>query len=356
MPAAMIPRAAKRVPNPMPDPIARTGTAQTGKLAVSVTGAGGFIGSHLVEALLREGRRVRALVRYNSRGSWGHLESVAPELRAGLEVRLGDVTDPYLVRDLVAGCDVVYHLAALIGIPYSYNAPASYVATNVQGTLNVLEACRQARVPRLVITSTSEVYGTARYAPIDEAHPLQAQSPYAASKIAADKLAESYFCSFDLPVVTLRPFNTYGPRQSARAVIPTVITQALAGVEEIRLGNLDPRRDLTFVEDTARAFVLAGEAQGIEGETIHFGQGQAVSVGELAQRCLDVVGSSARIVSVAERQRPDKSEVGLLLCDASKASRLLGWAPQVPLDEGLRRVAEYLRGHLGQYRPQEYSV
>lgn len=325
-------------------------------MTVLVTGAGGFIGSHLVEALLRDGHGVRALVRYNSRGHWGHLAPFASAPPDRLDVRLGDITDPYLVRDLVAGCDVVFHLAALIGIPYSYHAPASYVATNVQGTLNLLEACRQAKTRRVIVTSTSEVYGTARYTPIDEAHPLQGQSPYSASKIAADKLAESFYCSFELPVVTLRPFNTYGPRQSARAVIPTVLIQAMTGAQEIRLGNLEPKRDLTFVEDTVRAFVLAATAEGIEGETIHFGQGQAISIGELAQRCLDMMNSRARIVSVTERHRPGKSEVGLLLCDPSKAKKLLGWTPQVSLDDGLRRVAEYLREHLSLYRPNEYMV
>ena len=321
-----------------------------------VTGAGGFIGSHVVESLTKAGHEVRALAHYNSRGSWGHLDGSPATAHPKLEVRLGDVTDASMVRALVDGCDVVLHLAALIGIPYSYHAPASYVATTVSGTLNILEACRAARVRRVVVTSTSEVYGTARYTPIDEKHPLQGQSPYAASKIAADKLAESYFCSFDLPVVTLRPFNTFGPRQSARAVIPTVLTQALNGASEIRLGNLEPKRDLTFVEDTARAFLLAAEAPGIEGEVIHFGQGQAVSVGELAQRCLDAVGSKARIISVSERQRPEKSEVGLLLCDHAKARRVLSWTPQVSLDEGLRRTADYLRQHLRDYRHGQYVV
>jgi len=325
-------------------------------VVVAVTGAGGFIGSHLVEALLRDKYRVRALVHYNGRGSWGHLESLGRELREGCEVVLGDVRDPYLIRDFFAGCEAVFHLAALIGIPYSYHAPSSYVATNVTGTLNVLEACRQAKVRRLVVTSTSEVYGTALYQPIDEAHPLQGQSPYSASKIAADKLAESYFCSFDLPVVTLRPFNVYGPRQSARAVIPTVITQALRGAGEIRLGNLAPRRDLTFVEDAARAFMLAAQTPSIEGETIHFGQGQDFSVGEIARRCLAAAGSDARIVSVAERRRPEKSEVGLLVCYPSRARRLLGWEPAVGLDEGLQRTADYLRAHLEHYRPEEYVL
>jgi NAD dependent epimerase/dehydratase len=322
-----------------------------------VTGAGGFIGSHLVEALLRTGAQTRALVRYNSQNSPGHLSHLGKDGRQeNLELRFGDVTDPCLVQDSIAGCDVVFHLAALIGIPYSYSAPASYVNTNIIGTLNVLRACREAKIRRLIVTSTSEVYGTARYTPIDEAHPLHGQSPYSASKIAADKLAESFFCSFDLPVVTVRPFNTYGPRQSARAVIPSILAQALSGADEIRLGSLSPKRDLTFVEDTARAFILAAEKPGIEGETIHFGQGVAYSVLEIAERCLNVVGSSARIASVELRRRPEKSEVGLLLCDASKAKRLLGWSPRFSIEDGLLATAEYLRTHMDQYRPQDYAI
>jgi NAD dependent epimerase/dehydratase len=322
-----------------------------------VTGAGGFIGSHLVEALLRAGFPTKALVHYNSRSSLGHLSHV---YKGGpwekLELRFGDVTDPHLMQELVAGCELVFHLAALIGIPFSYNAPASYVNTNIVGTLHVLRACREAKVRRLIVTSTSEVYGTARYTPIDEAHPLHGQSPYSASKIAADKLAESFFCSFDLPVVILRPFNTYGPRQSARAVIPAILTQALSGADEIRLGSLSPKRDLTFVEDTARAFMLAADKPGIEGETIHFGQGMAYSVLEIAERCLKVAGSSARIVSVEPRRRPEKSEVSLLLCDPSKAKRLLGWSPRFALDDGLLATAEYLRAHMDQYRPEDYAI
>jgi NAD dependent epimerase/dehydratase len=325
-------------------------------MKVLITGAGGFIASHLTEALLHSGHTVRALVHYNSRADWGHLEEVPSDLRRNLDVRLGDVTDPYLMKDLVAGSEIVFHLAALIGIPYSYNAPASYLTTNVGGTLNVLEACRGAGVQRLIVTSSSEVYGTARYVPIDESHPLQAQSPYAASKIAADKLAESYFCSYNLPVVILRPFNTYGPRQSARAVIPTVLAQALTGAKEVHLGNLEPRRDLTFIEDTARAFILAAEAPNIEGRTIHFGQGKAISMGELAQRCVELVGSDARVVIVAERQRPEKSEVGALMCDASGARQLLGWEPKVSLDQGLRRTADYVGNHLRQYKQRNYVI
>jgi nucleoside-diphosphate-sugar epimerase len=269
---------------------------------------------------------------------------------------MGDITDAYEMRDIVAGCEVVLHLAALVGVPYSYDAPASYVQTNVCGTLNVLEACRLARVRRVVVTSTGKVYGVARYLPIDECHPVEPYSPYGASKAAADKLAQCYFHSFDLPVVIHRQFNMYGPRQSARAVVPTILSQAIAGAREIRLGNLEPRRNLTFVEDTVRAFLLTAEAPGIEGETIQFGRNEAVSVGELAELCLKVVGSDARIVSVSERQRTEKSETELLLCDASKAERLLGWTPKVSLEEGLRRTADYIRSHVDQYRPEEYAV
>ena len=325
-------------------------------MKVAVTGAGGFIGSHLCEALLRDGHEVRALVRYNSQGSRGYLADVPAEQAGKLEVSLGDVRDAACVRELVEGRDVVFHLAALIGIPYSYRAPQSYVDTNVIGTLNVLDACRQAGTRRLIVTSTSEVYGTAQTVPMTETHPLSAQSPYAASKIAADKLAESYYCAFGLPVVTLRPFNTYGPRQSARAIIPTVLCQAVHGAGEIRLGNLTPERDLTFVEDTARAFQLAATASSIEGETIHFGQGAAISVGLLAERCLHAAESKATIVSDVQRQRPSASEVGRLVCDPSKAQSLLGWSPRVALEEGLRRTAEYIRLNPHRYRPSEYSV
>jgi NAD dependent epimerase/dehydratase len=323
---------------------------------VLVTGAGGFIGSHVTELLLKEGHYVRALVHYNSRGTWGHLQGMAEKLHPHLDIRLGDVRDAFLIRDLVSGCDTVLHLAALIGIPFSYVAPASYIATNVSGTLNILEACRQAKTRRVIVTSTSEVYGTARYTPIDERHPLQGQSPYSASKIGADKLAESYFRSFELPVVILRPFNTYGPRQSARAVIPTVLAQALNGATEIQLGNLRPKRDLTYVGDTARAFLYAATVRDIEGETIHFGQGSAVSVRRLAEMCLKGARCRAKIVSVDERKRPAKSEVGLLLCDPARAKRLLGWQPEVSLEEGLEHTAEYVRQNRGDYLAKGYSV
>lgn len=328
----------------------------TDAVTVLVTGAGGFIGSHLVEALLAEGFGVRALVRYNSRNDWGNLEALRREPPPGLDVRMGDVTDARSVDDVVEGCHRVFHLAALIGIPYSYRAPASYVSTNVVGTLNVLEAGRRHAVERIVVTSTSEVYGTARYAPIDEDHPLQAQSPYAASKIAADKLAESYHRSFGVPVVVLRPFNTFGPRQSARAIVPTILGQALAGHATIRVGNLEPRRDLTYVTDTARAFVLAGATAGIDGQTIHFGQGRALTVGELVDRCRAVTGCDATVEVDEERMRPAGSEVGLLLCDPARARSRLGWRPEVGLDEGLRRTAADLEGRGDTLHPAEYVV
>lgn len=321
-----------------------------------VTGSGGFIGSHVTELLLREGHYVRALARYNGRNDIGHLREMPKSMRQRLDIKLGDVTDPFLVGNLVEACDVVLHLAALIGIPYSYVAPASYVAANISGTLNVLEACRRAKTPRVVVTSTSEVYGTALYTPIDECHPLQGQSPYSASKIAADKLADAYFRCFDLPVVILRPFNTFGPRQSARAVIPTILAQTFRGANEIELGSLDPKRDLTFVSDTARAFLLAATVKNIEGETIHFGQGAAVSIGELASVCLDVADSRAKVVSVEHRRRPEKSEVGLLLCNASKAQKLLGWKPEVPLKQGLAITAEYIRRNLDNYSVNDYVI
>jgi NAD dependent epimerase/dehydratase len=324
-------------------------------MRVLVTGAGGFIGSHLVEALVANGQDVRALVQYNSRGHLGHLSKLG-QAQEEADIRLGDVRDARLVLELVEGCDLIYHLAALIGIPYSYHAPSSYVATNVVGTLNVIEACRTVGVKRVIVTSTSEVYGTAKAVPMTEEHVLQAQSPYAATKIAADKIAESYHRSFGVPVVVLRPFNTYGPRQSGRAVIPAVLSQVLAGKSRIEVGNLEPRRDLTFVKDTVRAFVLAGEAPGIEGEVIHFGQGSALSVAEIARKCLEIVKSNAVIVSQAERRRPDKSEVGLLLCDAAKAKRLLKWQPRVSLDEGLAETASYISAHARYYAATRYAV
>lgn len=321
-----------------------------------ITGAGGFIGSHIVEGLLATGQKVRALVHYNGSGRRGFLDEVPVRGRSRLEVVAGDVRDAHQMSELVQGCDAVLHLAALIAIPYSYQAADSYVDTNVRGTLNILEACRRHKVRRVVVTSTSEVYGTAQQLPMTELHPLQAQSPYAASKIGADQLALSYYRAHGLPVVVLRPFNTYGPRQSARAVLPTILTQILSGRKTITLGNLAPRRDLTYVTDTARAFLLALERKGIEGEVIHFGQGSAVSVQELAETCFRILKKSGRIAQTNQRARPAKSEVDLLLCDASRARQKLDWKPTVALEDGLRLTADYIKSHLAAYRPSEYAL
>jgi NAD dependent epimerase/dehydratase len=324
---------------------------------VLVTGAGGFIGSHLVEELVRAGATVRAMVRYNGRSEVGMLAELAPQVRAELEIIASDVTDPFAVRRAVTGCDAVFHLAALIAIPYSYAAPGSYVATNVTGTLNVLEAVRDLEVPRLVHTSTSETYGTARYTPIDEAHPLQPQSPYSASKIGADCLAESYFRAFETPVATIRPFNTYGPRQSARAVIPTIAAQLVAGKEKIALGDTRPVRDLTFVEDTARGFLAVAGSDECVGKVTNIGNGRGISIGDLARLIGEVAGHpEVEVVADPQRLRPAASEVFELVADASAARARCGWLPRVPLREGLARVVEYVRAHLERYDVDRYTV
>jgi NAD dependent epimerase/dehydratase len=323
--------------------------------AVLVTGAGGFIGSHLVEELVRIGARVRAFVHYNARGEWGNLELADPKRLREVEVVMGDIQDPFSVHAALADREVVFHLAALIGIPYSYVAPASYVATNVNGTLNVLEAGRRSDVRRIVHTSTSETYGTAQYTPIDEQHPLEGQSPYSASKIAADKLAQSYWRSFATPVATLRPFNTFGPRQSLRAVIPTIIAQALAG-DTVRLGSLAPVRDFTFVRDTARAFVALADAENVAGGTFNAGSGTAISIGELVTTVLDLLGSDARVESAEERVRPDNSEVFELLADASSLQETTGWAPQITFRDGLEETIAFVRAQLATLKPHIYAV
>ena len=322
---------------------------------ILVTGAAGFIGSHLVEGLLTQGVIVRAMVHYNALSSIGNLACLEADRQQRLDIVAGNIEDSDFVMRAVEGMDVVLHLAALIGIPYSYVAPRSYVRTNVEGTLNILEAARRLGTGRVVHTSTSEVYGTAQREPMDESHPLQGQSPYAASKIGADKLAESYYRSFGTPVVTLRPFNTFGPRQSARAVIPTIIAQALER-DEITLGSLDPQRDLTYVGDTVDGFIRAALRPGIEGETINLGTGETHSIGEVARRILGLIGTNKTLSSDPQRVRPAASEVGRLVSDNRKAYRLLGWQPCTSLDDGLRRTIAFIDRHGAAYRASNYAV
>jgi NAD dependent epimerase/dehydratase len=309
---------------------------------VFVTGADGFIGSHLVQLLVQNGARVRALCLYTSSGSLGWLDQLSADELANVQPILGDVRDAEFVRDAIVNFDFVFHLAALVAIPYSYTAPRSFVDTNVVGTLNVLEAVRRGTVGRLVHTSTSEVYGTPGTIPILESHPLQAQSPYSASKIAADKLCEAYARSFEVPVVTLRPFNTYGPRQSMRAVIPTILTQLLAGVTEVRLGSVTPRRDFTYVGDTCEGFVRAAIADLAKGDVVQLGTGTAISIGELFDLCVKILGVEAEVSAETERVRPDASEVQVLLSDPSQAASLLGWRPRIAIEEGLEKTAAWI--------------
>ena len=322
---------------------------------VLVTGAGGFIGSQLTEALVRGGATVRAFVRYNSRGDSGLLRQLPDGIGRELDVVAGDLRDPAAVAGAVAGTEIAFHLGAIISIPYSYKHPYETAETNFMGTLNVLEACRAHGVARLVHTSTSEVYGTAQFTPMDESHPLQGQSPYSASKIGADKLVESYYRSFNLPAVTVRPFNTYGPRQSARAVIPTIITQALTG-DCIRLGNLAARRDFTYVRDTVSGFLRAADAPDVVGQEVNLGTGQDIAIGELAERIIARVGRPVTVAAESERLRPEKSEVMRLLSDNGLARRALGWEPVYSLDEGLGETIEWIAGHLDFYRVGRYEI
>jgi NAD dependent epimerase/dehydratase len=320
---------------------------------VAVTGAGGFIGSHLAERLVELGAETRALVHYTGSGRQGWLDE--SPLRRDMRIISGDVRDPGSLRDLLADVDVVFHLAALIGIPYSYRSPESYVQTNVVGTLNILEAARHLGIQQVVHTSTSEVYGSGRVFPMTEAHPLQAQSPYAASKIGADKLAEAYACSFDLSVVTIRPFNTFGPRQSARAVIPNIITQALTG-QSIRLGTTATRRDFNFVADTVSGFVKAAESIAARGQVINLGTGRDVSICDLVNMIQVILGTEAPIAIETERVRPSGSEVDRLCADPSSATQLLGWQPEHSLETGLRLTADWIRQNPQHYRPELYAV
>lgn len=321
---------------------------------VLVTGAGGFIGSQLVETLLREGARVRAFVRYNSRGDMGLLRLLSPELTNRLEVIPGDLRDPQAILASARDCGLVFHLGALISIPYSYRHPHEVAEVNFMGTLNVLAACRELGTPRLIHTSTSEVYGTARRVPMDESHPLQGQSPYSASKIGADKLAESFYCTYNLPVVTVRPFNTFGPRQSARAVIPTIITQALTR-DLIQLGNVDTTRDFTYVSDTVRGFLAAAATAAVEGGVFNLGTGLDVRVGDVAERIASRIGKQVQVRVEAERLRPERSEVLRLISDNRLAREKLGWSPQMDLDEGLDLTIAWIREHLDWYRLGRYE-
>ena len=320
---------------------------------VLVTGAGGFIGSHLTERLAQLGAKTRAFVRYNSSGAWGWLDH--SPLKNDFEVVLGDIRDQDTVSHAAADVDIVFHLAALIAIPYSYNAPLSYVRTNVEGTLNVLQAAQRAGDALVVHTSTSEVYGTARIVPIDENHPLQGQSPYSATKIGADKIAESFHLSFGLPVVTVRPFNTFGPRQSARAVIPTIITQALEG-STIRLGNLEPTRDLNFIADTVEGFIKAAETPKAIGEVINLGSGREISIGDLASLILKLMNKDVAITLEGARVRPENSEVDRLCADSRKGQSILGWTPKYSLEEGLAATIEWISENSERYRTGIYVV
>jgi len=322
---------------------------------VLVTGAGGFIGSQLAETLALNGADVRAFVRYNSRGDAGLLRQLPADIFRELDVVAGDLRDTAAVDRAVRGVDFVFHLGAIISIPYSYKHPMETAETNFMGTLNVLLACLSHGVERLIHTSTSEVYGTAQFTPMDESHPLQGQSPYSASKIGADKLVESFYRSYNLPAVTVRPFNTYGPRQSARAVIPTIITQSLTE-DRIHLGNLEARRDFTYVRDTVDGFIRAAEAEGILGQELNLGTGEDISIGELAARIIRLVGRPVEIVTESERMRPEKSEVMRLLSDNGLARRILDWAPAYSLEDGLRETIDWIGNHIDFYHVGQYEI
>ncbi len=323
---------------------------------VVVTGAGGFIGSHLVERLAQEGARVRAMLRYTSRGQRGALDLLSGDVLDSVDVTLGDVRDFDAVREICRGADAIFHLAALVGIPYSYEHPQEVIDTNIVGTSNVLLAAREhGSLDRIVLTSTSEVYGSALRIPMDEEHPLQAQSPYSATKIAGDALGLSFHRSFGLPVTIVRPFNAYGPRQSARAVIPTILSQAIAGMT-LKLGALDTTRDFTYVADTARGFVAVAESDAALGEVVNIGSGEEVSIREIVRKAGEIVGRELTVEGDDQRMRPAKSEVSRLHSDSSKADKLAGWRAEVSLDDGLRRTADWIREHQDLYRPKEYAI
>lgn len=323
---------------------------------VLVTGADGFIGSHLVEELISQGYQVKAFVYYNSFNTWGWIDSFPKELQEKIEIFAGDVRDPNAVREAMKGVQAVCHLAALIAIPYSYYAPDAYVDTNIKGTLNILQAARDLELERVLITSTSEVYGTAQYVPIDEHHPFQGQSPYSATKIGADRLAESFYRSFDLPVTIVRPFNTFGPRQSARAVIPTIITQLLSGKETIQLGSLHPTRDFNYVKDTARGFVEIMKATQTIGEEINIATQKEISIKQLAEELIRQINPKASILCDEQRLRPQKSEVERLLGSNEKILRLTNWKPQYTFEEGIAETIAFLRDNMERYKVDIYNV
>jgi len=323
---------------------------------IVITGAAGFIGSHLTEELVARGAEVRAIVQYNSTNNWENLDFLPEETLGKVEVITGDIRDPFFVRKIVKDSDVVFHLAALIAIPYSYIAPREFVETNVSGTLNVMQACLDEGVEKVVHTSTSEVYGTALYTPIDEKHLLQGQSPYSASKIGADKIAESYHTSFDLPVATLRPFNTFGPRQSARAVIPTIITQILAGKEKIKLGALKPVRDLTYVKDTVKGFTKVAESEKTIGTVVNSGMGEGHSIEEVADKIKSLMDSDAKIELDKKRVRPEKSEVMKLICNNERIRELTNWKPEYTFEQGLEETIEFMRQNLDKYKTEIYNL
>jgi len=323
---------------------------------VLVTGADGFIGSHLTEELVKRGYKVRAFVFYNSFNTWGWLDTFPKEIMENIEIFQGDIRDPNGVREAMKGCDAVFHLAALIAIPFSYHSPDAYVDTNIKGTLNVLQAARDLGTERILVTSTSEVYGTALYVPIDEKHPYQGQSPYSATKIGADRLTESFYRSFSLPVTIVRPFNTYGPRQSARAVIPTIITQLLAGKEEIKLGSLTPTRDFNFVKDTANGFISIYESDRTIGEEINIATQKEISIGQLAEELIRQINPNARIICEEQRLRPEKSEVNRLLGANAKIKELTSWQPQYTLEQGLAQTIEFLKNNMDRYKADIYNL
>lgn len=323
---------------------------------ILITGADGFIGSHLTEELVKQGYQVRAFALYNSFNTWGWLDTLPNEIMDNVEVFIGDVRDPNGIKEAMKDCDAVFHLAALIAIPFSYHSPDTYVDTNIKGTLNVLQAARDLGTERVLVTSTSEVYGTAQYVPIDEKHPYQGQSPYSATKIGADRLAESFYRSFDLPVSIVRPFNTYGPRQSARAVIPTIITQLLAGKTEIKLGSLTPTRDFNFVKDTANGFIKIYESDKTIGEEINIATQHEISIGQLAEELIRQINPQATIVCDKERLRPEKSEVNRLLGSNEKILHLTDWKPQYTFEQGLAETIEFFKNNLDNYKVDIYNI